>query len=121
MTPTTDPTNNTKVFPEGTRTLPGSSQPSDDGWGRRRDGTAPPPPNKTKGSWQFARRSLAHNIEIDPRYATPYRPPPQPASQPSQPASQPASQPSPNALVEDVDDAAVATEATTKMHDGEKK
>ena len=46
----------------------------DDGWGRKRDGGDASRPNKAKGSWEFARRSLSHNIQVDPRYDT--QPPP---------------------------------------------
>ena len=119
--PNTFPTNN-NPFPEETHTLPGASYPSsDDGWGRRRDGGDAPRPNKAKGSWKFARRSLSHNIQIDPKYDTPYRPPPQPALSPATtaaPSPATTAAPSSDALVENNDDAASTAEA---MVDGKGK
>ena len=40
------------------------------GWGRCRCEHSARRPKKAKGSWEFARRSLSHNIQVDPRYET---------------------------------------------------
>ena len=59
------------------------------GWGKCRCSNSKSRPIKAKGSWEHARRSLNHNIRVDPRYETVSYPSSQPSSQPSaRPSSQ---------------------------------